>query len=310
MVRYRGFRKHPATGGFGNTPSACQRRGGLRDPSLTSCPERNPADAVALGWYGNARGRNDWSDCDALLSVGDPHANLGSVRAIASVLGMPADRLFRHVTAAELSQVSGRLRAPWRLTPALHLHVGTVAPLAWDASAEVLELPRGPAEVLDGGMAAQAVHVYGSQRLAAADLGVRRETVNRALSGARKSFAFDKSQVVTCNTIRDLDGLRVTTCDTAESHGNVPVSARPFDDAAQFDLLSRAGGVKSAAEVLGVSRATVYHWATARNTRRMPDDARERLEMHLAALETRDDSPTAEDLEDSAHWTPDCWEAT
>lgn len=265
---------------------------------------------VVLGWYGNARGRNDWRGCDALVSVGDPRPNLGSARAIAAVLGMrnDADRLYDHATAAELSQVSGRLRAPWRSTPALHLHVGTVAPIGWDARSDVLELPRGLPDELDPRAVQQAVHVYGSQRLAAVSLGVRRETVSRTLAGDRKAIPFAQSPCVTSNTIIDLYGLDVTHGDTAKSHDKDRVSlirrASPFDDTAQFELLARCGGAKAAADILGVSKATAYHWATARGTRRMPQEARQRLEMYLAAQDAVDDAPTPADRLHVAAWVP------
>jgi hypothetical protein len=267
---------------------------------------------IVWGHYGAARGRNDWMHCDALVSVGDPHQNLGASRAIAAVLGLSDDhqRVYRHMTAAELSQVSGRLRAPWRTIPGLHLHVGTVAPLAWDASASVLELPKGPADVLDASAAAHAVHVYGSQRLAAASLGVHHETVRAALGRATKnSVTVTESPCLSTShrmphvtPSEILDGILTASSDTAELHAfssehaetpgirRVSVETLPvFDDSAQFDLIARCGGPKAVAHLAGVGRATAYSWATARNTRRMPDDVRERLEAILMATQSVDE---------------------
>jgi hypothetical protein len=129
---------------------------------------------LVVGHYGHARGRNDWSTCDALVSVGDPRPNVGSSRAIAAVLGLADDHaeVYRRATAAEVSQVAGRLRAPWRTAPALHVHVGTVVPASWDARAEVLEIPRGPSDVIDASAVLDAVRVYGSARLGSVAAGV------------------------------------------------------------------------------------------------------------------------------------------
>jgi hypothetical protein len=130
----------------------------------------------------NARGRNDWAMCDALVSIGDPRPNVGATRAIAAVLGLSEDHedVYRRATAAEVSQVAGRLRAPWRSAPALHVHVGTVSPLSWDSRAEVLELPKGAAEGVDDGAVLAAVRVYGSQRAGAAVAGVGHRSAKRA----------------------------------------------------------------------------------------------------------------------------------
>lgn len=145
----------------------------LQIAAAAGCP-------VVLGHYGAARGRNDWATCATLVSVGDPHANLGASRAIASVLGLSAEHaaIYRHQTAAELSQVSGRLRTPWRSAPALHLHVGTILPLGWDAAATILEIPHGQTS-LSASQTLSAVHVMGSQRFAASTLVVAAQTVSR-----------------------------------------------------------------------------------------------------------------------------------
>lgn len=266
---------------------------------------------ITFGHYGAARSRNDWKGCDALVSVGDPLQNLGASRAIAAVLGLSHDhqRIYRHLAAAELSQVSGRLRAPWRTKPALHVHVGTVVPLAWDARAAVLELPRGRVDQLVPDEAARAVHVYGSQRLAGASLGAGHRSVKRAMAKGRDSTespCLSHSHTMGHVTPSEIELLEASgpSCDSARSHtfsGMTPetaaipagsmetpqVTAPPtFDDAAQFALIARAGGPKAVAALLGVHRATAYSWATAKGTRRMPPEARERLEALLDALPT------------------------
>ncbi len=237
---------------------------------------------VSVGHYGYARGRDDWMDCDVLVSLGDPRPNLGSTRAIAAVLGLTADhdRVYRHATAAEVSQVGGRLRAPWRTKPALHLHVGAVPALRWDARAEVQELPRGPSGALDPAAVAQAVHVYGSKRLAAAALGVSERTV----TGLGKiPMPFAVSPDTQSNANRILTAALCTSCDTAESHEKAPKTPSSWSPVAAQELVAAVGGAPKAAALLGVHRAVVYHWT--RGTRPMPADARRTLQEVVAAMQ-------------------------
>lgn len=250
--------------------------------------------SVALGHYGYARGRDDWMDADVLLSIGDPRPNLGSTRAIAAVLGLSAehDRIYRHRTAAEVSQVGGRLRTPWRDRRALHVHVGTVPGLRWDSRADVLELPKGPATEIDPVAVATAVRVHGSKRLAAAALGVSRKSVSE-ISG--KSILSEQSPAVTCNAIRIPTTLPVAASDSAESlektpeRPPVPVSWSP--ERAQ-ELVRAVGGAARAAALLGVHRAVVYHWA--KGTRPMPRSAADELGRVVAAMALAQVPPTEE----------------
>jgi hypothetical protein len=117
--------------------------------------------------------------------------------------------------------VSGRLRAPWRTKPALHVHAGITPALRWDARAEVLELPRGPTEALDPVTAARAVHVLGSKRLAAAALGVTRQTVSE-ISGIPMPFGV--SHAVGSASFSILLALHPTACDTAKGMGIPEIS--------------------------------------------------------------------------------------
>lgn len=258
---------------------------------------------VVFGHYGAARGRDDWMDCDVLVSLGDPRPNLGATRAIAAVLGLSADhgRVYRHATSAEVSQVSGRLRAPWRTKPALHLHVGTVPGLRWDARAEVLELPRGPTAVLDPAAVEQAVRVHGSKRLAAAALGVTRRTVQRT---DEIPMPFAQSQGATSNAIRYTTAAPVAPCDTAKPLGNSAKTPSTWDPARARTLIEAVGGAVKAAQLLGIAKGTVYHWL--KGARPAPQDALRALQEAVDAMAeapvpsapTEPATPRHDDLED------------
>ena len=245
---------------------------------------------LVVGHYGHARGRNDWSNCDALVSIGDPRPNVGSSRAIAAVLGLADDHaeVYRRATAAEVSQVAGRLRAPWRSAPALHVHVGTVVPASWDARAEVLEIPRGPADVIDAAGVLDAVRVYGSARLGSAAAGVADITARRvsASDGRKTTVSSEKPFAEGCyvqaqvTPSKSMTGTCEPACNTLPASGFVDVTPAEAVTA----LIARAGGYAAAARILGVNRATAYHWST--NARPMPADARQRLTETLQAAST------------------------
>lgn len=236
--------------------------------------------ALTVGHYGDARSRNDWADCDALVSLGDPKPNVGASRAIAAVLGLSEqhDEVYRRATAAELSQVAGRLRMPWRKADATHVHVGTIPPASWDSRAEVLELPQGVTTEVNPAAVLEAVRVYGSKRLAGAALGVSESTIRRSLADAGN--AYPEGSHTRCHVTPSENTKTVapaTACDTLKTQ-RFSVPTPPVDDAA---LIDRLGGALAVATLLGVGRATVYHWRSG--ARPMPDDARQRL---LAALAT------------------------
>ena len=271
---------------------AAQRGGDDVDPVAVAILRDASARGVELvvGHYGHARGRNDWSSCDALISVGDPRPNVGSSRAIAAVLGLADDHaeVYRRATAAEVSQVAGRLRAPWRAAPALHVHVGTVVPASWDERAEVLEIPRGPSSVIDAAGVLDAVRVYGSARVGAAAAGVGAITARRvsASEGRETSDSVENPFAEACYTpsqvtpSKSMTGVLETVRNTLPESGFV--DSGPSESAP--DLIARAGGYAAAARTLGVNRATAYHWAT--NARPMPAEARQRLTEALAAATT------------------------
>ena len=241
---------------------------------------------VLLGHYGAARGRNDWMDADVLVSIGDPRPNLGATRAVAAVLGLTRDHgaVYRRATAAEVSQVAGRLRAPWRTSPALHIHVGTIPAASWDARATVQELPKGPDGQLDHRSVVEAVAVYGSGRLAAAALGTSRRTVVRS---GENSCGFDQSPSAPSSTIyKNSTAALGAHGDCSESHDISRSSVirfevpRVFAKPTQAELIARAGGAPGVMRLLGTPKGTAYHWASGK--RRMPDDVAAQIEQALA----------------------------
>lgn len=249
--------------------AACEGRAGA-DPTAVELVARARALGAELriGHYGAARGRNDWTDCDALVSLGDPRPNLGAVRAVAAVLGLSAEHqaVYRRATAAEVSQVGGRLRTPWRTRAALHLHVGTVPASSWDRRAEVMEIPRGVATAVDASAVAEAVRVYGSQRVAADVVGVGRRTAVRV---AGNSCGLAQSPTTPSNPIyKTIPATVGVVGDWSESQGNQPIPT--FANSDQRAAIDAAGGARVVADLLGVTRATAYHWASGK--RRMPED--------------------------------------
>ena len=278
MVYERGAR---SIGLFTWKPLADVLRAGT-DPIARAILDELGAAGVGMhvGHYGDARSRNDWMNCEALVSLGDPKPNVGASRAIAAVLGLSEkhDEVYRRATAAELSQVAGRLRAPWRKAPALHIHVGTIAPASWDGRAKVMELTKGLTTEMDATVVAQAVHVYGSKRLAAAAIGVSRRTVGRTLASAGNACSEDcyepRQETPSVNTKTVVPVAVGNTLKTQRFSVPTP----PLADGVLIDSL---GGAPAVATLLGVNRATVYHWIAGR--RPMPDDARQRL---MAALAT------------------------
>jgi len=232
---------------------------------------------LVVGHYGNARGLDAWSDCDALVSLGDPRPNVGASRAVTAALGIAgnASEVYARATAAEVSQVSGRLRAPWRTAAATHVHVGMTAPASWDRRAEVIDLPRGVRLGADAAVVSDAVRVYGSARLGAAATGVSRRTAEDHTAGARKHLAASVLPTPQSNPV--YTSKMGTPCGV----GNTLETQRfvyPATDAA--GLIEAAGGAVAVAGVLGVNRVTVYHWRAGR--RPMPADAAQRLAGALA----------------------------
>jgi hypothetical protein len=87
---------------------------------------------LELAHYGAIRGLDHWRDCDALVTLGDPIQNLGSVRHDAAFIGLPdPDARVHGLARAELEQAHGRLRTVHRSKPARMLHIGRVLPGGW-----------------------------------------------------------------------------------------------------------------------------------------------------------------------------------
>jgi hypothetical protein len=260
------------------------------DPIAESAlaPLRARDARILVGHYGAARGRDDWKHCDAMISVGDPRPNLGDVRAVATAIGLANEwrAVYRRTTAAEASQVAGRVRAPWRTAPVVHVHVGTVAPQSWDARAEVVDLPHGPPDVISLQNVSEAVRVHGSKRRAGAAMGVSRKQVTRIERSAEARMeespylptSHQPGHVPLSNTSNA--GL-VPPCDCAQS----------FDNSSNQALIDRFGGVRAVSEALGISKSVAYHWRSG--ARRMPADARALITAMLDALEVRDDGGEA-----------------
>lgn len=186
-------------------------------------PVRAQGGDVRIGHYGATRGSDEWMDADAFVTIGDPRPNLGSVHAIASAIGLGDERdaVYRHATAAELSQAAGRARAPWRTKNCIHVHVGTVAPLSWDARAEVVELPRSAVSL--PGVSA-AVRVYGSKRQAAR-AGAISETSFRRAAGRDSEGLAARHLMPTEDTGGVLSGTKRPAANVLEENDNLLVRA-------------------------------------------------------------------------------------
>ncbi len=79
--------------------------------------------------YGALRSVNDLADADAIVTLGDPWPNLGSVQHDAAFLELPDWRgRFEALARAELEQAHGRLRTVHRSRPGRALHLGNVVP--------------------------------------------------------------------------------------------------------------------------------------------------------------------------------------
>ncbi len=102
---------------------------------------------VALAHYGYLRGENtfenvDWSELDAVITLGDPYPNLSILGAENDILGLTEEEGMKRVherTSAELGQAHGRLRSVRRTRPGVCVHVGRVVPAGWNGQNATLE---------------------------------------------------------------------------------------------------------------------------------------------------------------------------
>jgi hypothetical protein len=88
----------------------------------------SPGVEFVLGHFGAQRGLDRWKECELLVTLGDPHPNLGAVTAEALALGVDPQAYADHQAGAELVQAWGRARAVHRQVPGVILHVGNLAP--------------------------------------------------------------------------------------------------------------------------------------------------------------------------------------
>ena len=163
--------------------------------NLASCLAiiENPP-AIEIGHYGGLRGLDRWKELDALVTIGDPFYNVGTVeaelawlRAGDTALAGPSDLSVLYA-AAELEQAHGRLRTVHRTRPARQLHIGRVAPSGWPDGFEVREDEEQSAGPQPATLAAMVAKLGGT-RVAAKLLGKSEGTIRRYASGVRAAPA-------------------------------------------------------------------------------------------------------------------------
>jgi hypothetical protein len=140
---------------------------------------------VALTHYEVVRGRDDWRDRDAFVSLYDPR--------------VPSKSFTESTDSAAraLEQFHGRARDPQpRPKPAEHYHFGTVAPRTWwldkehgvgdgRAHVQVRPLGRPPTPMTEQGIRAleALVAAQGSRAKACVALGISASSLSRYLAG-------------------------------------------------------------------------------------------------------------------------------
>ena len=206
LVRIALEQAHPATGPARRQELQAdwkrleQPADALAQAAALLAPELAPLAHARLLWghYGAVRGLDAAKACKAMITLGDPWPNLGSVRQeVRHFLGAeaPLEQLARAtdarmvaLAAAELEQAHGRLRAPRRSSPARALHVGTVVPRGW-AQVDVRQIPAGRPEAVARPEAVtelrELVARLGGQRAAARASGVAQQVIGRQVSGER-----------------------------------------------------------------------------------------------------------------------------
>lgn len=98
-----------------------------------------------LGHYGGIRGKDNWKECDALITFMDPWPPKTDALNDAAFLGVAdGGKRYTELCKAELEQAQGRLRTIHRARPGRALHVGNVVPggMAW-TSFEERAMPMG-----------------------------------------------------------------------------------------------------------------------------------------------------------------------
>lgn len=143
--------------------------------------------------YGATRGLNDMAEADALVTLGDPWANLGDAKSDAAFLQLEAvwEQRYEARCRAELEQAHGRLRTVHRKRPGRALHVGAVMPGGSGWTNGKVEVRDWPASVAVGPTTAsaedfaRAVRALGGLRAAATMLGCSKASVGNYATGKR-----------------------------------------------------------------------------------------------------------------------------
>jgi hypothetical protein len=125
---------------------ACAR--GEADPEVLAELAELAARGITVEWahFGATRGIDRWRDCAAVLALGSPWPDASAVAEVCRVAGLAPEAsgaVGRHIAAAELAQVIGRLRAPRRSTAARLVVLASLPPLGADARWTVRELASG-----------------------------------------------------------------------------------------------------------------------------------------------------------------------
>jgi hypothetical protein len=159
-------------------------------------PWRARGGELRLLHHGATRGRNDFEDADAVITLGDPWPNRSACQAACEALRLDFYAAYERACKAELAQALGRVRTVWRKRPALAVHVGGVRPDGW-AGARVEQLKTGrpsniPVHVSGAVLAAWRQELLLSQVVAARLLGIPRSTL-QLIEGRGASFSYSQT---------------------------------------------------------------------------------------------------------------------
>jgi hypothetical protein len=144
-------------------------------------------DRIDVAYFGGLRGLDEFRGHEACLSIGDPWPDVRSSAEIAKIADIDPEAHARHAPRAELAQVHGRLRAPTRKTPAIMIHVGSVAAYGWTATNTEIVVkspgrPRRRSTLTLDALRAWVV-AQGGIRAGARALGILPGTVGRYVKG-------------------------------------------------------------------------------------------------------------------------------
>ena len=162
---------------------------GDADLDRALAPLRERGAVVTFGHYGHTRGLDCWRECNALLCFGAPWPDKEAAERTADALGLSeeVDTVYSAACAAELEQAVGRIRAPWRTSPALVVVVANAAPSGWDRRAGVYEVAQGRPTKVDPALVQEVAQETGSASGAARALGVSSTTAQRCVRAATRT---------------------------------------------------------------------------------------------------------------------------